>query len=100
LDFDFGFFENIKFSPRLIVGGNFNPSSITARLQSARLKFLTENFFSVKSIYRCMTDDEFYFTVESKKLLSIVSIIRYTAQIPQTTVVAIEYQRISNYVLS
>jgi hypothetical protein len=39
----------------------------TARQQSpikARLKLLTQNFFSVKSFYKCVMDDESYFTVD------------------------------------
>jgi hypothetical protein len=39
----------------------------TARQQSvikARLKLLTQNFFSAKVIYKCMIDDESYFTVD------------------------------------
>jgi nitrogen regulatory protein PII len=40
----------------------------TARQQSVnkayRLQLLTQNFFSAKSIYKCVMDDEFYFTVE------------------------------------
>jgi hypothetical protein len=42
----------------------------TKRQQSAikaRLKLLTQIFFSVKSIYTCVTDDEIYFTVEGNE---------------------------------
>jgi hypothetical protein len=50
-------------------------SQISARQQSvikARLKLVMQNFFFAKSIYKCVTDDESYFTVESKKLLCIL----------------------------
>jgi hypothetical protein len=44
-----------------------NPApKTTVRQQSvikARLKLLTQNIFSVKSIYKCNMDDESYFTV-------------------------------------
>jgi hypothetical protein len=39
----------------------------TARHKSvikAKLKLLTQNLFSVKSIYKCVIDDQSYFTVE------------------------------------
>jgi hypothetical protein len=39
----------------------------TARQKSvieARLKLLTQNFFSAKSIYKCVMDDESYFMVD------------------------------------
>jgi hypothetical protein len=42
----------------------------TARQQSvikARLKLLTQNYFSAKSIYKCVMDDETYFTVDGNK---------------------------------
>jgi hypothetical protein len=31
------------------------------------LKLLTQNFFSAKSIYKCVMDDESYFTVDSNE---------------------------------
>jgi hypothetical protein len=42
----------------------------TARQQSftkTRLKLLTQNFFSAKSIYKCVMDDESYFTVDGNE---------------------------------
>jgi hypothetical protein len=42
----------------------------TARQQSvikARLKLLQQNFFTAKSIYKCVTDDESYFTVDGNE---------------------------------
>jgi hypothetical protein len=42
----------------------------TARQQSvikARLKLLTQNFFSAKSIYKCVMDDESFFTVDGNE---------------------------------
>jgi hypothetical protein len=33
----------------------------------ARLKLLTQNYFSEKSIYKCVIDDESYFTVGGNK---------------------------------
>jgi hypothetical protein len=44
----------------------------TVRQQSvikARLKLLTQNFFSTKSIYKCVMDDEFYFTVGGNEII-------------------------------
>jgi hypothetical protein len=43
------------------------PPKTTARQQSvikASLKLLAQNFFSAKSIYKCVMDDESYFTVD------------------------------------
>jgi hypothetical protein len=42
----------------------------TARQQSvikARLKLLTQNLFSAKSIYKCVMDDESYFTADGNE---------------------------------
>jgi hypothetical protein len=42
----------------------------TARQQlviKARLKLLTQNFFSAKSIYKCLMEDEIYFTVDGNE---------------------------------
>jgi hypothetical protein len=42
----------------------------SARQQSvikARLKLLTQNFFSAKLIYKCVMDDEFYFMVDGNE---------------------------------
>jgi hypothetical protein len=42
----------------------------TARQQSViktRLKLLTQNFFSAKSIYKCVMDDKSYFTVDGNE---------------------------------
>jgi hypothetical protein len=42
----------------------------TARLQSvikARLKFLTQNFFSAESVYKCVIDNESYFTFDGNE---------------------------------
>jgi hypothetical protein len=42
----------------------------TPRQQSvirARLKLLTQNFFSAKSIYKCVMDDESYFMVDGSE---------------------------------
>jgi hypothetical protein len=42
----------------------------TTRKQSvikARLKLLTRNFFSAKAIYKCLMDDESYFTVDGNE---------------------------------
>jgi restriction endonuclease S subunit len=42
----------------------------TARQQSvikARLKLLTQNLFSAKSIYKCVMDDKSFFTVDGKQ---------------------------------
>jgi hypothetical protein len=33
----------------------------------ARLKFLMQNFFSAKSIYKCVIDDESYFMVDGNE---------------------------------
>jgi hypothetical protein len=61
-----------KYLKKMGVHRKANRSALktTARQQSvikARLKLLTQNFFSVNSIYKCVMDDKSYFTVDGIK---------------------------------